>query len=373
MKLAVVGRGMIGSAATRHLAEAGFDVTLFGRGEPADYSSHKGVFSSHYDESRITRGLDPDPFWSNASTASIARYRPLETQTGIKFFREVGVLMTGPNDTSPINDVLSVAQDAGIACDVLGDETLAERFSYFAFETGSMGVFERANAGYINPRAMVQAQLLAAKMAGAKFVDTDVDALDEIAAGIAVRTKDDSFQFDRVLVATGGFTNLLLANEVPLTIYARTVAMFQIGDTEQARLLGMPSHIALQRDGRDPYLLPPMKYPDGKTHLKLGGDPVDVILANSQDTKDWFRSGGSEAVGDFLEASIRAKIPDLAIEVRNIRPCVTCFTDDELPVIKCLTSRISVAVGGNGKGAKNSDELGWLGAETLTGQLLPST
>ena len=55
MRIAIIGRGLIGSAAARHLAEAGHEVVLIGPGEPANYASHPGVFGSHYDEGRITR------------------------------------------------------------------------------------------------------------------------------------------------------------------------------------------------------------------------------------------------------------------------------------------------------------------------------
>ncbi|MFP3701778.1 hypothetical protein SB758_40520, partial [Burkholderia sp. SIMBA_013] len=48
------------SAAARHLAEKVDGVALIGPGEPADITSHQGVFASHYDEARITRTIDGD-------------------------------------------------------------------------------------------------------------------------------------------------------------------------------------------------------------------------------------------------------------------------------------------------------------------------
>ena len=61
-KTVVIGRGLIGSAATRHLACIGEKVAVIGPAEPADKSLHQGVFGSHYDSGRITRILDPHPF-----------------------------------------------------------------------------------------------------------------------------------------------------------------------------------------------------------------------------------------------------------------------------------------------------------------------
>lgn len=42
-KYIVVGRGMMGAAAARHLAEKVDGVALIGPGEPADITSHQGV------------------------------------------------------------------------------------------------------------------------------------------------------------------------------------------------------------------------------------------------------------------------------------------------------------------------------------------
>ena len=95
MVIAVIGAGMIGAAAARHLTQDGHEVVLIGPPEPQDKSTHHGVFGSHYDEGRITRALDPWPFWSRASRASIARYCQIEADSGIRFFHETGTVMAG--------------------------------------------------------------------------------------------------------------------------------------------------------------------------------------------------------------------------------------------------------------------------------------
>ena len=368
MRIAVIGRGLIGSAAARHLSSAGVDTTLIGPSEPTSFAEHDGVFASHYDEGRITRGLDPYPFWSKVSRASIARYRMIEQQSGIRFYQEVGVLMSGPQGSIPISDVVDVAENSGINFEKLDQSGLKDRFPYFAFDDDVLGVLEPKNAGYISPRNLVAAQSKCADQNGANLVDAIATDLDEVADHIAVKTTAGSMEFDRVLVATGGFSEALLGQKSPLTPYARTVALFEISEAEAQRLAGMPSHIDLLPSGQDPYLLPPIRYPDGKIHLKLGGDPEDIALTTTSDVCDWFRSGGSDQVGEILEAQIRKKIPQLAIEARVITPCVTTYTPDNHPDIRALSDRVFVAAGGCGRGAKNSDELGRLGGELVSGQ-----
>ena len=85
-RIIVVGRGMIGSAAARHLAGLTDGVTLIGPDEPADYAAHDGVFASHYDEGRMTRISDPDPDWAVTSKRSVARYDEIAAESDISFF-----------------------------------------------------------------------------------------------------------------------------------------------------------------------------------------------------------------------------------------------------------------------------------------------
>ncbi|WP_224824850.1 FAD-binding oxidoreductase [Cognatishimia sp. MH4019] len=371
MRIAVIGRGLIGSAAARHLAEAGHEVVLIGPGEPADYATHSGVFGSHYDEGRITRGLDRMPFWSAVSRASIARYRALEAATQVPFYSEVGTLMAGPEGTAGVSDVGDVAQQSGITCERFDRASLAARFPFFDFPSDTIGYFEAQNAGYISPRNLVRAQGIAVEAAGGQIVDAEVTGFEEIASGVTIDVAGDRFKADRVLIAAGGFTNGLLGDALPLKVYARTVALFEIDTAEATRLAAQPSLIYLGPNGEDPYLLPPIRYPDGRTYLKLGGDVVDRDLTTQEARQNWFRAGGSVEVGVMLTDHIRARMPELEIRSTHIRPCVTTYTPTDLPIIDLLSGRVAVAVGGNGKGAKNSDELGRLGAEAVLGDVRP--
>ena len=61
---AVVGLGLVGAAALRHLSATGQHCVGVGPTEPLDWSSHRGVFASHYDSGRITRRLDKRREWA---------------------------------------------------------------------------------------------------------------------------------------------------------------------------------------------------------------------------------------------------------------------------------------------------------------------
>lgn len=371
MEIAVIGRGLIGAAAARHLARAGQAVVLIGPDEPAAMVLHEGVFASHYDEGRITRSLDPDPFWSRASRASIARYPEIAEQGGIAFHTERGVLMAGPEGSAAMERIGQVAAREGIAAERLDAAGLAARFAEFRFPPGTMGWHEPRDAGHISPRRLVAAQSRAAERAGARLIAARVLALEERAEGVVIRHEGGDMRAARVLVAAGGYTNTLLPEALPLRVMARTVAFFEVSAAEAARLWALPPLIYLRADGDGPYLLPPIRYPDGRWYLKLGGDPVDVPLGCGAEISDWFRSGGSAEVAQHLEAEMRARMPGLAIEAVSRAACVTTFTPEDRARIAMLTERIGVATAGCGRGAKCSDELGRLGALVVTGADLP--
>ncbi|MEM1281723.1 MAG: FAD-dependent oxidoreductase, partial [Cyanobacteria bacterium P01_H01_bin.152] len=44
----VVGRGLMGAAAARHLSSWGHRVALIGPDEPPNRKTHPGIFASHY-------------------------------------------------------------------------------------------------------------------------------------------------------------------------------------------------------------------------------------------------------------------------------------------------------------------------------------
>lgn len=369
----VVGRGMMGAAAARHLAGTVDGVALIGPGEPADIRSHRGVFASHYDEARITRTIDGDADWALLANRSIARYADIAARSGVEFYAPVGCLMVGPErggDNPFVDDVRKAAARLGVSTELLGGESLKSRFPYFSFEQGSEGVFERDNAGYVNPRALVKAQAVLAEKAGVTLIDDIVVSTREEGGRVRVETASGAvYTADRVLVAAGGFsiTKDLLPQPVALNVYARTVAFFEVDEGDLDQYAEMPSLIYEPRDTtRHIYLLPPVRYPDGKFYLKIGGDPDDKRLGSDPEIREWFRSGGRESVRDHLSEIVGSLVPSIDLSRVSMAACVVSKTQSGYPDIGFTASpKIAVLTGGNGTAAKSSDEIGRLGAVLL--------
>lgn len=368
MKIAVIGAGLIGAAAAKYLAQAGVDVTLFGPTEPGNTANYSGPFASHYDEGRITRSLDASPFWAQAANASISRYRTIEAASRIAFYTPVGILIAGPNGSETVRQVIATAQHQGTSATLMDGDGLSKQFPYFAFAPSDCGVWEQGDAGHISPRRLVQAQIALAQAAGAHWHKVAVDHV----APKLVHVGKQVHRFDRVLVAAGGYSDSLLGGALSLDVFARTVAFFEVSAETAHQLSTQPSLIYYDTQGRDPYLLPPIRYPDGRYYLKLGGDNIDVKLGSSSEISDWFRSGGNPEVRDILQDHFHQRMPKIKVNSYHMAACVTTFDRSDLPVLRPLEPDLYVATAGSGRAAKSSDELGRLAALMVLDQARPS-
>ncbi len=372
-KYIVVGKGMMGAAAARYLSKWTDGVALIGPGEPADYGRHEGVFASHYDEARITRTIDSDPAWARLANRSIARYGEIAAESGIDFYSECGCLIVGParaGGPSYVARVLDAAGKLGVATETAGDADLGDRFPFFSFPFGSEGVWERKNAGYVNPRRLVKAQALLAERQGAAIIPETVSSIRQVGDAVTVTTAEgNSYLGEKVLVAAGGFSinENLLPRRLHLNVYARTVAFYEIDEAAMDVLGKVPSLIWKWDEAEDGiYLLPPVRYPDGKFYLKIGGDPDDLLLPTEPEVRGWFRSGGRESTHAHLTEVIRRLMPSLDTSRTSRAACVTSFTPTGYPAIAMTESdRIGILSGGCGAAAKSSDEIGRLGAELI--------
>lgn len=279
-RYAVVGCGLMGAAAARHLANMTKGVALIGPSEPTHKAEHRGVFASHYDEGRITRTIDPDPVWAKLARNSIGRYRDIETATGISFYREVGSLLTGAGIEAGrryVERTQTAAQVAGVTAERLSQNGMRAKFPWFSFPDGTEGIFEAEGAGHISPRRLVMAQAQLAERAGAERIEAVVASLREVGGHVAITLVDGTVvEAERVLCAAGGFSiqNGLLPQPLDLKVYGRTVVFFEVSEADAQAMRAMPSMIhKAVADRDDIYMLPPIRYPDGKFYLKMGGDP----------------------------------------------------------------------------------------------------
>ena len=370
-RVAVIGKGMIGSAAARHLARQTDGVALIGPDEPPVRAEHQDVFGSHYDEGRIYRILDGDPIWARLAERSIARYADIEAASGIPFYEEVGMLATTVDAPAAFVEAYARTGSAlGVTFERLSARELAARFPYLEFGPGASGVFEPHRAGHLSPRRLVEAQTVAAARHGATVIREAVHTLSVRDRGVEVTTASgETLWAERVLVATGGFANVhaVLPRPLAITVRGRTILLAEVAGERLERLRAMPSVIPGPVEGLgDLYVLPPIRYPDGRHYVKIGTGELGHPLSTLQELGDWFRHSGADEDREALQRALLALIPDVAGAPIHTDTCVVTATASGHPYVDLLAEgRVCVAVGGNGKAAKSSDEIGRLAAGLL--------
>ncbi len=363
----VIGGGMMGAPCARYLAEAGHAVAIVAAPEPQDAQGWDGPWGSHFDAARITRHVAADADWALASARSIARYGDLEARSGRRIFHEVGALMAGP-PVGPMagftDGFLAVARRVG--AEVLDADTVRTQLG-LALPQGDVASWEAQGGGWMAPRAMRAAQQDLAVAAGAVLFPQAAGAR---AGGVITLADGSQVEGGHVVVATGphAASDGLLPAMPKMKVWARTIAFARLSEAEGARLATMPSVIWVPEGwDHDLYLLPPVRYPDGRLYLKIGGQLDSPRIGSGTETAAWFRSGGDGAVAARLMAEMRALMPGLQVEAESAGPCAVVWSETGYPYIERLSDRVSVLCGGNGASAKCGDEWGRLGALVATG------
>jgi sarcosine oxidase len=366
----IVGRGLIGSAAARHLSSWQDGVAVIGPDEPADRMSHDGVFASHYDEGRLTRIYDPVAEWSITATRSIARYPEIEAESGIDFFTPSGFLGIVGSEDVTTRPAVTLARENGGNTTTIDAAAMRELYPFLSLPNDCAGIRETETAGHISPRALVKAQTALAEKNGADVIRSTVTAIDLKGSSVDV-TLDDGrvLEAERVLIATGGYTTAckLLPRPVSTRVYARTVVLFRVTDAAAEVLEHMPTIIDKFAGS---YILPPIRYPDGHSYVKIGiGTEADAQLGSREELDAWFKSTGSERNRLEFTDVVERLIPVLKdCPERHTDTCVTTYSTSGLPYIDFVAGdHLAIAICGNGKGAKGSDDWGYAAARLMEG------
>ena len=375
--IAVIGKGLMGSAALRHLTVncPELKVCAIGPDEPRDRKTHDGVFASHYDQGRITRVLDPSPLWGQLARESIARYPIIEAASGLKFHHRVGCLRATdlPQRIVEVDACAAVYNPPHQRLDAAGCKAA---YPFLAFSEDFVAWDEKGEAGYVNPRSMIEAQLTVATAQGADIAREIVSSIEVSSDCVSIRTREGSaLQARKVLLTAGGYSNTVLGKKLDLPTKGHTILLAEVPLEAVERLRKMPSIISTfdHEAAGSLYMLPPLRYPDGKTYIKLGpsGRPQELpapepffdTVNDDRELLDWFHTDGRRDVAEAMKAALHRMIPGLKVVSYQSVPCLITYSAHGNPYIDVLEAeRVYVTTAGNGMGAKSSDEIGRIGA-----------
>eukprot|EP01087_Luapelamoeba_hula_P018030 TRINITY_DN5752_c0_g1_i1.p1 TRINITY_DN5752_c0_g1~~TRINITY_DN5752_c0_g1_i1.p1 ORF type:complete len:464 (+),score=82.30 TRINITY_DN5752_c0_g1_i1:40-1392(+) len=414
--IAVVGAGLLGSAAARHLTcmhGGRKSIALVGpiEGSPRTphQNSERSVFCCHMDEGRVTRALDPDVVWSKLAARSMERYKKVEHDGDHEFYHPVGFLALGRRSGEYIQKM-----EASLASTQLekhqqqqqlqqhtpvvvrrldGTDAIQREFPFLSLAhisgDDALALFE-PGGGWVSARGQVKAQQEAAKKARCTHIVDLVMNITEITedgknsgqaenksissrSALITTATGRQILASKVLLATASQTNFreLLPSDkkLDLELLTQTIVFLELNEHDAKRLAKMPSIICEGTDGDkfDAYILPPIRYPDGKCYLKLGhGEQFEKQLHSQTQLERWYRShGDSEAVA-WLQRYIHRLIPGLSPLSVHSDACVTTHTPTNQLYIDMISSHIGVLVGDNGYSAKSADEIGRMGAAMIS-------
>lgn len=360
----VIGLGLIGAAVTRHLASAGVDVVGIGPEEPADWADHIGPYASHYDSGRITRRIDARREWAILASRSIDQYSIIEEHSGINFHYPVGLVFVR-NDPGGIANQKQVVQDLDLPVAV-GTVGQYQSPDGYTFPPGWISLTEPGPAGFIDPRLMVRAQIVAAENSGARICREVALALhSRPGGGWRLRTASGVLEAERIVLATGPYLQDLHDNQLQACVRPESVILGRISDAEAARLSVLPSAIYLldHPEIDDVYVVPPVRYPDGRYYIKMGGSSVSAsVLATSEAKHAWMSGAAADRELPVMREILTTILPTVEFESFEMKPCLITDTPSGLPYIDSIGDDLYVAVGGNGHAAKSADAIGALAA-----------
>jgi sarcosine oxidase len=364
----IVGGGMFGAAIARHLAPHAA-VTMVG---PEAGKDGAGSYGAHHDEGRITAELSQDAVWCELNR------RARDGMAGLDpaLITPCGALSATAGD-APGDPGVAVPfrGHSGAHVQALTADTAHTGFPMARFSQDETILYQ-PGAGHFSPRRYVALARQSAQHDGATIVPGTVRALRTSATGAEAELDDGRrLSADAAFVASGAFAagSGLLPVPVALRAKSEVYLMAEVSDQQAAALAAMPcinraiDHPQLA----DLYVLPPIRYPDGRIYLKAGANTmIDHWLPDPAAVRAWYDHGNDDGPLPALRQVVTNLLPGVRVSAWHTRRCADAYTAHRHPYIDVLgPGRLTIALGGNGRGAQAADAVGQLAAElALTGR-----
>lgn len=376
----ILGKGLLGSAAAKHLSAAGLQVTVMGPDEPADYQQAT-VFASHYDQARVQRRIGKDRVWTKLNTDAAAQYPTMAAQSGIDFHGAVGCLYVNPyGQDDYLKNAATLGAQFGLPFDTFhNNRDLAAAFGDFQFPEAAQGLFEAAPAGFVNPRKLIEAQLALTQQNGGRVLKETALKVDFSGNTFQVHTREGHvYEASQILVAAGSFVNYLplLPQKLALKCKSEVVLLAKVSAAQARKMTRLPS-LLYEIDDHDTegiYLIQPVQYPDGHFYLKMGCNmPEDQYFDRLEEAQEWFRHGDSDRFLERQKAALMQLMPGVPFEGFLTKRCLISRTPHGRPYIgETAQPGLFVAGGCNGYSAMCSDAIGGVAAHLMREGGLPS-
>ena len=225
--VAVVGLGVLGSAAAYHAAQKGKKVVAFEQFELGH------VHGASHDTSRIVRTTNSSPEYVALAQAAYKDWAALEKATDQKLLTITGGVFFLPKDApTPIGDFTRSLDARNVPYEVLNAKEVNKRWPQFDIPDTVDTVYT-ADTGIAHAAKTVLAMQSLARTHGAVLKEhTRVDRVIPRASGsgVVVQTSKGHVHAAKVILATDAWTNKLLAPlgvHIPLSVMQEQVTYFK--------------------------------------------------------------------------------------------------------------------------------------------------
>lgn len=375
----VIGKGLVGSAAAKYLAKHNNNIAIIGPDEPTHYDESI-VYASHYDQARVQRIIGKDEVWTKLNLDSTKQYEKIQQESGISFHKPAGCLYVNPyGQDDYLKKAPSQSEQFNQPTKFYNtEEEIANAFGDFRFPSESVGLFEAAPSGLINPRLLIKAQLRILEKENAVILKETVIHISSSEDKFIITTHEGNrYSSSSVLIATGSFVNHLdlLPLKLKLRSKSEVVLLVKVSDEEATKLSHLPSLLyeINNNEIEGVYMIQPVQYPDGAYYLKIGCNmPEDIHFENIEQIQRWFRNGDSNHYAPKLIQAVNSLLPHLPVIEYATKKCITSYTAHGRPYIGETNRKgMFVAGGCNGYSAMCSDAIGNVAAHLMINGIIP--
>jgi sarcosine oxidase len=291
----------------------------------------------------------------------------LEAETGQDILMPTGGLSIGTANGSFINSLLEATRITRAEHCVLSREDLAERYPQHNLRPDDCAIYD-PRAGVLRTDRAVSAAVASAQAHGAAVLqNTPVDSITETEHGVVVASGDRTWTFEKVIVASGGWSRRLMPDHLKAVTETKRIVLtwFIAQDGTQFSPEKFPVFSRWYED-RSMYGAPAV---DGVTVKASVDGPLDGRGRTAPDPDSVPRELTPEENEKATE-TVTEFFPGLTPTIVRSDAFPDLFTEDRHPLLGWLdeNSRVYCATGFSGKGFKMATGYGHIAAHEALGK-----
>ncbi|AZQ39837.1 N-methyl-L-tryptophan oxidase [Streptomyces cyaneochromogenes] len=361
-QLAVIGLGSIGSMALWQASRLSDSVVGFEAATPAHGRSAVGG------DTRLFRMIYlGKPEYYPIIERSRDLWAELEAETGQDILTTTGGLSIGTANGSYINSLLDATRITGAEHHILSREDMAERYPQHNLRPDDCAIYD-PRAGILRTDRAVSAAVAAAQENGATVLqNAPVDSITETDRGVVVTSGDRTWTFEKVIVASGGWSRRLMPDHLKAVTETHRIVLtwFIAQDGTQFSPENFPVFSRWYEE-RSMYGAPAV---DGVTVKASVDGPLSGRARATSDPDAVPRELTREEVAKATDI-VTEFFPGLIPTIARSDAFPDLFTEDRHPLLGRLdeNSRVYCATGFSGKGFKMATGYGHIAAHEALGK-----